>query len=123
MGEDDVFELDIAMQHVLRMHIGDPAGNLSNHDGNGFFRDLPISFQQFVKMPLAAEFHEEVEVGVVCEAIVEVDQVGVVQKGLYLDLADDLGLDLLAFVCRAAGDAALPQYLHRSHEACPPVPE
>jgi hypothetical protein len=70
----------------------------------------------------AAELREEVQVFFIAEAIVKLHQVWVVEEELYLDLADDLGLDLLSLFL-AAVDVLLAEHFHSSNETALFVPE
>ena len=66
-------------------------------------------------MAFASEFHEEVEVIFIAEAIVELDQIWVIEEELYFDLADDLGLDLRSLLL-AVVDVPLAEHFHGPHE-------
>ena len=83
------------MNDLLRVHVGNPLGNLSSDDWGGLLLELPLNRQVLEQVPLGAQLHEKVDPCLVVEEIVEFDDIGVVEVQLDLDLVKELLFHLL----------------------------
>lgn len=67
---------------------------LGNERG-GFFGQILVLGDNVVELPVAAQFQQRVEVSFVMEETEDIDDVGVVEKRLDLELADELFEDVV----------------------------
>jgi hypothetical protein len=121
--ENDVFQLDVAVDDSVRVHVGDPLRHLPDYQRSSLLRDGAALLQHAVEVPLAAQLHEEVEVGAVREAVVKPHQVGMTEECLDLYLVSYLPSDLIPLLHRAIRNSSLLQHLHCSHKASLSVPK
>jgi hypothetical protein len=87
------------------MHVFDSLDNLSSDNGGGFLFKFALHSQHVEEMSVSSQFHEEVDPVVIIEKVKELDDVGVLAKGLNLDLVDYLCHHFLSVLCRSFPDS------------------
>lgn len=65
-----VLRLDIAVDHVIGMHVLNPFGNLSNKPGSFSLRKGSIHLENLVKISIASVFLNEVQAMIIPEIAV-----------------------------------------------------
>lgn len=92
------------MNDSLGMHIRDSLDDFSDDNRCGFFLKMPLNFEDVEEMSFSSKFHEEINPVFVIEEIVELNQIGMVTKGLNLYLIDHLLYHFVSMFSRCCPD-------------------
>lgn len=101
MCKDDIFELDVSVYNALPVQKIHTLKHLPDQNRRGLLAKFAHLPQKLEKVSVASEFQQQVDVLLIAEAVVQLDEVGVLEKGLDFDLAADL-VDRFESLLRAA---------------------
>lgn len=121
-AEDDVLELDVAVDDAVPVHLPHALRDLPHQDRGGLLREGPALGGEGEEVTIGGQLDEQVHVALVTEAVIYCDDVGVPQEELDLDLHRQLSDRLIRLLLRRPRKALLVYYLHRSHEPTRLVP-
>ncbi|KAI9454641.1 hypothetical protein BJY52DRAFT_1224973 [Lactarius psammicola] len=100
-AEEEVLRLDVPVDDVLHVEVGEGIGHLVDIDGTAMLRGA-VFCELLVKLTFAGKFEHEEDVLIVVEVPVEAENVGVSEILLDLDFTTDLllnpGLDNFGLV-------------------------
>ena len=90
MHKDDVFGFDVTMQDTVPMHEGHCFKEIPNDEGSTLLTEFLTVCDDVVKLTIRAQLQDGVERFLISEEAVGLDDVGVVQESLDLQLSDEL---------------------------------
>ena len=95
MDKDDVLGLDVAVEYLVAVHESDGVEQVADDEGGGFLGEGLSAGDDVEELSVAAQLHDDVEVLVVAEVAVDLDDVGVVEEALDLQLPHELHQEVL----------------------------
>lgn len=115
-ADEDVFGLDVPVDNVLAVQITQGRRHLGNVLGSLPFREAVLPAQVLVQFPLAGELENQKHALIVVEVAKHLQDIGMTEVALNLNLAADLALDASAL------QLVLVQHLERADEAARALP-
>lgn len=83
------------MEDLVLVHAVDGFQQILGDEGSGLLGEVLVLRDDVVELPIAAQLQQGVEVRFVVEEPIHIDDVGVIQKCLDLELADELLQDII----------------------------
>ncbi len=111
--QHNILRLDVPVNDTQRMNLVHSVADLFHQECHFCLRELLGLFQEMVQLSSCTHFQNYVNVLVVIEVTVQFDDVGVVQKHLDLQFADELLGDLLLY------QQALLDHFQCTNKTCP----
>jgi hypothetical protein len=93
--QHDVLRLDVTVDNPQRMDLVDRLADLLHNMRDLGLRHGLTTLELVVQLPARAHLQNDIDIVLVREVTVHLDDVGVVQELLYLQLTDELLRDLL----------------------------
>ena len=87
MLDDNVFRFDVSVNDSIAVQIWDSLKNIAKYNQNRLLRELLVVLDKLEEMIARAVLHDEINVVFVIEQAIELNNVGVVEEKLYLDLS------------------------------------
>ena len=84
MNEDNVLWFDISMKYFGFMHSGNSLQQIANDEGGTLFAQFGATGHDIIKLPVASQLQNGVEILLICKEAVGFDDVGVVKESLNL---------------------------------------
>lgn len=122
MGKDYVFELQIAVNDFMLMHVLHSCYNLPGDHGGSLLAEALLGLEEFEKRPVACQLQQKVEIVLICEEIVQADQVGMVQKCLHLHLPHQLRHRFCVLFSIPAEKIRFPNHFQSGNKASSSMP-
>ena len=109
--QHNVFGFDVAMQHLVAMHVVEGLQEMLGDVGGGLFSHALVVGDEGVELAVAAELHQLIEMRFVMKEPIHRDNIGVIKKRLDAELPDKLVQEGLL------DNLPLLDDLHRHHKA------
>ena len=108
---DDILRLEVSVNDLVLVHVVQGLAHLLYQVPRHLFRYLPFFAEKVVQLTGVTQLKHQVYVAFIGEEGVHLDDVGVVEETLYLDLPNELHHQF-------AVDVGLVDLLQSAHEAC-----
>jgi hypothetical protein len=88
--QDNVLRLDISVDDPQRMDLVHGFTDLPHNEGDPCLRERLRLLELMIELPSSSNFQYNVDVDCIVEAAIHLDDVGMIQEHLYLDLTCEL---------------------------------
>lgn len=90
MHQHDIFWLDISMQNLMPVHKVDRLQKVTDYVAGTLLGQRLPAGDDIVELSIAAQLHNGIEILLIAEETVVLNDVGMVQEALDLQLTDEL---------------------------------
>ena len=94
-NKNNIFWFDVSVEDFVLVHAFYSLKEVLGNKGSGLLRKIFVLGDNIVELAVRAEFEKSVEVSLIMEKTVNINDVGMIQEGLDLQLSNELLEDII----------------------------